>query len=358
MKKVKKKLRLKRVSIFTVLIFLLDIIVIDGLILIQRDDFKAFWIPTAMTTMTHQYLAYTLYNEDTVNQVMSENYVEHNMEEINLDEIVVGNIKEKKNYANKYEKELFTKDPGNDVYKTIRIIEPRYKAWLIGVYDPADVELAVSSKLGKAGQSVNTLVKNNQGLVGLNGGGFEDLDGWGNGSIPYGAIIQDGKLIWNHPGGSGGLIGFTNDHKMYLTYKSPKDAIADGMKEAVEFGPFLIVNGKTSKIHGDGGWGTAPRSVIAQRKDGVVLLLNIEGRLPGYSIGATMNDVIDILLRYKAYNAANLDGGASSTLSVEGKLWNRPSAGGEYGGRTVSNAWIVTNKENKPAKAPVKSNYK
>lgn len=358
MKKVKKKLRLKRVSIFTVLIFLLDIIVIDGLILIQRDEFKAFWIPTAMTTMSHKYLAYTLYNEDTVNQVMSENYVEHNMEEINLDEIVVGNIKEKKNYANKYEKELFTKDPGNDVYKTIRIIEPRYKAWLIGVYDPADVELAVSSKLGKAGQSVNTLVKNNQGLVGLNGGGFEDLDGWGNGSIPYGAIIQDGKLIWTHPGGSGGLIGFTNDHKMYLTYKSPKDAIADGMKEAVEFGPFLIVNGKTSKIHGDGGWGTAPRSVIAQRKDGVVLLLNIEGRLPGYSIGATMNDVIDILLRYKAYNAANLDGGASSTLSVEGKLWNRPSAGGEYGGRTVSNAWIVTNKENKPAKAPVKSNYK
>lgn len=358
MKKVKKKLRLKRVSIFTVLIFLLDIIVIDGLILIQRDEFKAFWIPTAMTTMTHKYLAYTLYNEDTVNQVMSENYVEHNMEEINLDEIVVGNIKEKKNYANKYEKELFTKDPGNDVYKTIRIIEPRYKAWLIGVYDPADVELAVSSKLGKAGQSVNTLVKNNQGLVGLNGGGFEDLDGWGNGSIPYGAIIQDGKLIWTHPGGSGGLIGFTNDHKMYLTYKSPKDAIADGMKEAVEFGPFLIVNGKTSKIHGDGGWGTAPRSVIAQRKDGVVLLLNIEGRLPGYSIGATMNDVIDILLRYKAYNAANLDGGASSTLSVEGKLWNRPSAGGEYGGRTVSNAWIVTNKGNKPAKAPVKSNYK
>ncbi len=71
-----------------------------------------------------------------------------------------------------------------------------------------------------------------------------------------------------------------------------------------------------------------------------------------------MNDVIDILLRYKAYNAANLDGGASSTMSIEGKLWNRPSAGGEYGGRTVSNAWIVTNKQNKPALAPVKSNYK
>ena len=67
-----------------------------------------------------------------------------------------------------------------------------------------------------------------------------------------------------------------------------------------------------------------------------------------------MNDVINILLRYKAYNAANLDGGASTTMSVEGKLWNKPSAGESYGGRTVSNAWIVTNKQNKAYVTPTK----
>ena len=354
--KKKKRLRLK-LSKITILIFLLDLLVIDGLILINNENFKAFWIPTAMTTMKHKYLAYTLYDEDTVNKVMSENYIEQVNEEINLDDIVIGGNKKRK-LTSKYEKELFAKDAGNDVYKTIRLVEPKYKGWLIGVYDPADVELAVSSKLGRAGQSVNTLVKNNDGLVGINGGGFEDLDGWGNGSVPYGTIIKDSKVIWTHSGGSGGLIGFTKDHKMYLTSKKPEVAIKDGMEEAVEFGPFLIVNGKVSKIHGDGGWGTAPRSVIAQRKDGVVLLLIIEGRLPGYSTGATMNDVIEVLLRYKAYNAANLDGGASSTMSIEGKLWNRPSAGGEYGGRTVSNAWIVTNRSNKPAKAPIKTSFK
>ena len=363
MKKVKRKLKLKKLkfkklSKLTIFIIFLDIMVVAGLIVINNEKFRNFWIPTAMTTKSHKYLAYTLYNEKTVNKIMSENYIEKNEEEVNLDEIVIGKISEKTHYSNKYEKELFTKDEGNDVYKTIRIIESNYKAWLIGVYDPSDVDLAVSKHLGTGGQSVNNLVKQNGGLVGINGGGFEDLDGWGNGSIPYGAIIQDGKLVWNHYGGSGGLIGFTKDHKMWLTYKSPEEAIAEGMEDAVDFGPFLIVNGKTSKIHGDGGWGVAPRSVIAQRKDGVVLILCIEGRLPGYSIGASMNDVIDILLRYKAYNAANLDGGASSTMSIEGKLWNRPSAGGEYGGRTVSNAWIVTNKQNKPAKAPIKNNYK
>ena len=356
--KTKRKVKLRlRISLFTVFIFFLDLSVITGLIVIHNYRFKSFWIPTAMTTMSHKYLAYTLYDEDEVNKVMSQNYIEKNTEEINLDDIVIGD-NSKKHYTNKYEKELFTKDLGNDVYKTIRIEESKFKGWLIGIYDPSDVELAVSSKLGKAGQSVNKLVQNNEGLVGINGGGFEDLDGWGNGSVPYGAIIQDSKLVWTHSGGSGGLIGFTKDHKMYLTYKTPKEAIADGMEAAVEFGPFLIVNGKISKIHGDGGWGTAPRSVIAQRKDGVVLFLIIEGRLPGYSYGATLNDVINVLVRYKAYNAANLDGGASSTMSIEGKLWNKPSAGESYGGRTVSNAWIVTNKKNKPAQAPIKKNYK
>lgn len=349
----KKKRKFKKISKFTILILLLDIIVIDGLIVINNNKFKAFWIPTAMTTKSHKYLAYTLYDPDTVNKVMSENYIESNNEEINLNDIVIGN-NTKTHYTSKYEKEMFTKDEGNDVFKIIRLEEQKFKGYLTVVYDPSDVSLAISSKLGKAGQSVNTLVKNNNGLVGINGGGFEDLDGWGNGSIPYGAIIKDGVHIWQHDGGSGGLIGFTKDHKMYLTSKSPEEAIKDGMWDAVEFGPNLIVNGKTSKIHGDGGWGTAPRTVIAQRKDGVVLFLVIEGRLPGYSTGATMNDVINILLRYKAYNAANLDGGASTTMSVEGKLWNKPSAGESYGGRTVSNAWIVTNKQNKSYVTPTK----
>ena len=116
--KKKKRLRLK-LSKITILIFLLDLLVIDGLILINNENFKAFWIPTAMTTMKHKYLAYTLYDEDTVNKVMSENYIEQVNEEINLDDIVIGGNKKRK-LTSKYEKELFAKDAGNDVYKTIR----------------------------------------------------------------------------------------------------------------------------------------------------------------------------------------------------------------------------------------------
>lgn len=347
-KKERKKKKEKKISKFTIGVILLDLLAVIALIIIYTPivNFKTFWIPTAMTTMNHKYLAYTLYSEKTVNKVMSENYIEQVSEEVNLDDIIIGGDG-KKNYSSQYEKELFEKDPDNDVYKIIRLEEENFKGYLTVIYDPADVELATPKLLGRQGASVAKLCRDNGGLVGINGGGFEDLDGWGNGSTPYGSIIKDGELVWTHSGGDGGLIGFTKDHKMYLTSASPQEAIQKGMKDAVEFGPFLIVNGKSAKIHGDGGWGIAPRSIIAQRKDGVVLFLIIEGRLPGYSIGANMNEAIDILKRYKAYNAANLDGGASSTMAVNGKLYNRPSAGGEYGGRSVSNAWIVTNKKNK-----------
>ncbi len=342
-----KKIKNIYIHKFTFLVLFMDLVIVAIMIVINTNEFKAFWIPTSMTTMTHKYLAYTLYNQKTIDSVMSCNYIEQNMDEVNLDDVVLADIKEKKYYVSKYEEELYTRDEGNDVYKIIRLEENKYKGYLTVVYDPMDVDLAVPTKLGKAGESVATLCKKNQGLVGINGGGFEDLDGWGNGSVPYGSIIKDGKLIWTHIGGSGQLIGFTKDGKMLLTNDSPENAIDKGMVSAVEFGPNLIVNGKVSKIYGDGGWGTAPRTVIAQRRDGIVLFLIIEGRLPGYSIGATMSDVIEILLRYGAYNAANLDGGASSTMAVGGKLYNKPSAGGAYGGRTVSNAWIVVNKSNK-----------
>lgn len=342
-----RKLKKFHIHSFTIGVILMDIIVIAGLVVINLDSFRNFWVTSAMTTMTHKYWAYTLYSEKTINKIMSENYIEVNTDGVNLDDIVIGDTSAKTHYASKYEKELYTRDEGNEVYKIIRLDEGSYKGYLTVVYDPVDVELAVSSKLGRIGESVAVLCRNNGGLVGINAGGFEDLDGWGNGSVPLGAIIKNGKMVWNHPGGSGTLIGFTKDHKLVMTPETPEQAISHGMVDGIEFGPNLIVNGKVSKIHGDGGWGYAPRSVIAQRRDGIVLLLSIEGRLPGYSIGASMNDVIEILLRYGAYNAANLDGGASATMAVNGKLYNRPSAGGEYGGRTVSNAWIVTNKSKK-----------
>ena len=59
-----------------------------------------------------------------------------------------------------------------------------------------------------------------------------------------------------------------------VAFESAEEAIKAGVRDAVEFGPFLIVNGEPSKVVGNGGYGLHPRTVIGQRKDGVVLFLD------------------------------------------------------------------------------------
>ena len=171
----------------------------------------------------------------------------------------------------------------------------------------------------------------------INGGGFVD-EGTGS-DIPLGYVIDDGEIIWptNESTWSerrGNLIGFNNEGKLLLMAEATgNEALEAGLTSALEFGPFLIVNGTPLEIVGDP-WGKSPRVAIAQRKDGVVLFLVIDGE--NYIDGASLKDVIDVLTKYGAYNAANLDGGHSASLAIEGRLYNSPpSIAKRQGGRYV-----------------------
>ena len=67
--------------------------------------------------------------------------------------------------------------------------------------------------------------------------------------------------------------------------------------------------------------GVNPRTAIGQRSDGAILMLVIDGRQV-ISLGATMEDLVDIMLEYGAVNACNLDGGSSSLMWFEGNYVN------------------------------------
>ena len=120
-----------------------------------------------------------------------------------------------------------------------------------------------------------------------------------------------------------------------------RQARKSGIRDAVDFGPFLIVNGKPSFVKGNGGWGDAPRTAIGQREDGIVLLLVIDGRQTG-SIGADMVDLTQVMLDYGAINAANMDGGTSTAMELNGSIISNPR-NGAFAAKTrpVPNAWIV-----------------
>ncbi len=333
----------KKVLLITILVlFLLG--GSTGLFLLYGPwhGFRDWLITTAMTTLNHQYLAKWFYSDETIAEVMANNAVIESGEDTNTDEVEVVTYTEEVEYENKYEEAILKKDPDNDLYKIIEIEGKGYTGYLVAVYDPSKISVCTTKYLGTKGQYLVDMATQNNAVVAINGGGFVDPNYNSLGGVPQGTVIKNGKIISNRTyNKSGGLIGFTKDNKLILARLTASQALKKGVRDAVTFGPFLIVNGKPSFIKGNGGWGQAPRTAIGQRKDGIVLLLVIDGRMVGRP-GADMVDLTEIMQNYGAYNAANLDGGTSCGLVVNGKLINDPINGnGKHKTRMIATGFIV-----------------
>ncbi len=278
------------------------------------SGFRNFLISSAMTTMNHRYFATWFYSEEEINKVLEENKLIELEEDTNLNLIHTNENSDKNVYENEYEKQILEKENEGDIYKIIPINEKNFKGYLAVIYDPSRVHARSTKYLNRTGQFVMEMASEEEALLAINGGGFLDVDKKGTGGVPDGVLIENGKVKTDYGyDTSGGLIGFTNDNKLLLGKMNASEALKKGVRDAVSFRPFLIVNGKKSFTKGNGGWGNAPRTAIGQRRDGIVLLLVTDGRTIS-NPGATLVDIMNILYNYGAYNAANLDGGTSSVM--------------------------------------------
>jgi hypothetical protein len=70
-----------------------------------------------------------------------------------------------------------------------------------------------------------------------------------------------------------------------------------------------------------------PRTAIGQLADGRILMVVVDGRRPGYSVGMTNFELAQALVRLGAVSASALDGGGSSAMAFNGTLLSRPSNG-------------------------------
>lgn len=225
--------------------------------------------------------------------------------------------------------------------KDIEVIDIKgagFKGKMMIVYDPSRIHVAVPPKFGDEaeGLKIDEMVKSENAVAGINAGGFMDENGVGNGGQPKGVIIKDGKIL-SDTGGKSCVIGFDSENKLIVGLMTAKQAIEKNIRDAVSFGPVFIVNGKRAEIQGSGG-GLNPRTCIGQRKDGAVLLLVIDGRQAD-SLGATYEDCINIMEEYGAINAANLDGGSSTTMYYNGEIINVCAS--VYGPRKLPSAFVV-----------------
>ncbi|MBP5509582.1 MAG: phosphodiester glycosidase family protein [Kiritimatiellae bacterium] len=93
-----------------------------------------------------------------------------------------------------------------------------------------------------------------------------------------------------------------------------------------------------------------PRTAFGLTADGKTLvILVVDGRQPGYSLGASRADLAGLLLREGCADAVNMDGGGSSSLVVFDRADNRPvmlnrHAGG-YVRKTALNLGITFENE-------------
>lgn len=203
------------------------------------------------------------------------------------------------------------------LFKTINAAHCR--AYIAIIKDPSTVYTATSSdfKSGKAGIRFWDLAERDNVLVMINAGEYPDNGGGGNGSVPIGITYSRGECLWND-GKSRTFMGFDNNNKLIVREGlTKKEAEALGIRDGVCFKTNNILleqdeNGNV-KAHRRNDSAMSQRTAIGQRADGAVIFVVTDGRT-GASLGATYNDVIDIMLRYGAVSAGMLDGGSSSLL--------------------------------------------
>ncbi|EYE87655.1 hypothetical protein Q428_12125 [Fervidicella metallireducens AeB] len=321
-RKSKKNRRLKKIfALITTLLFSAVI----SFFLIRAGFFaniQSFLVTSSMTTLSHKYIANVAASDSQIKDIMRENRVDENAtsSESKKDDIVI-------------------EDKSDNSIELVDIKGKGYVGHMLIVSNPRSIILGTSKNLGNYGEKLNDMINRYGGIGGINAGGFEDREGKGNGGIPTGIVIENYEIKYIDTSlKTFSLVGFDKDGFLQLGRYTLDEIKKKNIKYAVNFKPFLIVNGVPSKIYGNGGWGIAPRTVIGQRKDGTVLLLVVDGRQVS-SVGASIKDIQDIMLEYGAYNASNLDGGSSTVMYYQNRLINSPSS--KHGERPLPNAFII-----------------
>lgn len=218
-----------------------------------------------------------------------------------------------------------------------KISKKGFQGYMMVVLDPSRVFVGKPVEFGGYGEKLADMCTRYGAVAGINGGMYYDVGGAGLGGTPQGLTIVDGVCYEDNGGNACSFVGFDANHILHTGYMTYADAQAKGIVNGVTFEPVLIVNGQmedASVLN----TGTNPRTAIGQRADGAVLMLVIDGRQV-HSMGATQQDVAEVMLDYGAVNACSLDGGSSTCMWFNGEYLNSISGGA--GARWLPDAFLV-----------------
>lgn len=231
------------------------------------------------------------------------------------------------------------------IYKTYS--GSTFKAYILIVKDPSRIYVGTSSDYhsGKTGIRIFDIVEREGAIAAINAGEFSDTNGKGTGDTPMGLTYSKGNCVWDD-NLKRTFIGFDKDNVLHAFESMTKQKAEDlGIRDAVSFqtGNVLITNNdeNVTLYYAEKNVGMAQRTAIAQRADGAVILLVTDGRTAS-SLGATRNDIIELLYLEGAVVAGMLDGGSSAMMYYEDyftKYGIDPAELDEYQRRGLTNKY-------------------
>lgn len=318
---------------------------------------RDIWIETAMTTGDHQWLATNFIPNKIIDKTMEnqlptdgtiggKEYLNNKKNEDNIEteEIIADDdILEQKNLqVGKPDYAGYTVLV-NDIEQGIVISEitgTGYKGKIMLIDDPSRVFLGATPHKNKEGLRIKDMMTYYDAIAGINASGFSDPNGEGTGSDVIGMSCAQSEF-WGTYVDYYGSVVMTEADKLVVGNISIWEDY--DIRDGIQFGPVLIADG-IKYAEGSNGYGIQPRTAIGQRKDGVIALIVIDGRDVLHSIGCTVGDLADILLKYNIVNAACCDGGSSSILAYDGEVITKNSSLNPTLGRRLPNAFLVKKK--------------
>ncbi len=217
----------------------------------------------------------------------------------------------------------------------LRIRSGNFRGVLILGKDPSRLCCAPSADWGTSGQRAGDIAEAQGALAALTASGFDAVGP--EGAWQTGAAMCGGTAYGDHLKTGYKRLELRADNKLYVV-DAPTEFHPD-CTDAAEWTPALIVDGTTVVSEADHYNVRNPRCCLGQTRDGTVLMLCIEGRYFD-SPGATAPECAEVLARYGAYQAMNLDGGTSAICWYQGEYITRCSDQALPGGRLLPNAWL------------------
>ena len=309
----------------------------------SAESTRSTFITTVLETGQFKFLASWCLGEDEIAEVVRSNSMSAPSDEV-LDTslIKISSVSDKKTDIHGTDISSSVKDNknGQTDEKDIEIIKVSgftFEGTLMIVKDPSRVSVATLYDNGwpDLGVPLKDIVECDGAIGGINGGLYNSHNN--HGGCPYGVCISRGEIVRNKPSEYPNLvfIGMTEDNILQIIDidgKTQSDIVE--MKETLKLRDgvcfqevaytdnnhfvTLVKNGVPREMNGKGS-GLNPRTVIGQRADGALLLFVTDGRGYNNHLGASAGDLIDIMTRYGAVNAANLDGGSSTCMYYDGE---------------------------------------